>query len=223
MSKISLVIDGQPVSAHPGESVLEAALAHGIDIPHLCYDRDLEPFGGCRLCIVEISGMKGLPASCTTEAVNGMVVSISSPELERVRRDTLELLLAGHPQDCLTCAAGRDCELQKVAAGMGAAGRTLRRLNDYRRLEELTPFFDIDRDYCILCQKCVRACDEVAHKNILAVVDRGARSRVVSYAGQEEKISACPDCLECVKRCPTAALKEKRWSRQGSFNWQWSP
>ncbi len=219
MSRINLTIDGQEITAQTGESVLEAAIKHGIHIPHLCYDRDLKPFGGCRLCIVEIKGAKGFPASCTTQVTENMVVTTNSPELERVRRDTLELLLAEHPRECLTCRVSRECELQETVASMGKAARILRHAGVTRQAEELTPFFDIDRDYCVLCQKCVRACNEIAHKNILAITGRGAESQVVSYASQEEVLANCPECLECLKRCPTAALKEKSWTPQQSFNW----
>ena len=205
--KVTLLLDGHEIKAHAGESVLEAALAHGIYIPHLCHDQDLKPHGACRLRIVEIKGMKGFPAACATEAAEGMVVNTSSAGLDRVRRDTLELMLTEHPLDCLTCTANQRCELQKAVAHIGGLTRTLRRTGKSNQMEALTPFFGIDRDYCILCQKCVRACEEIARKNILTVIHRGAECRIASFAGEAEKNSACRDCLECVKKCPTAALK----------------
>jgi NADH dehydrogenase/NADH:ubiquinone oxidoreductase subunit G len=219
MPKITIYIDGHEITAHPGDNILGVALKHGIYIPHLCYDVDLMPFGGCRLCIVEVKGLKGFPAACTTEVSDGMEVSTWSPQLARVRRDTLELLLSEHPLDCLTCSANQRCGLQEAAARLGVMDRSLRRTGNQAQIEQLTPFLDIDRNYCILCQKCVRACGEIANKNILAVAERGAKSRVVSFAGEKDKIASCPECLECVKRCPTAALKEKRWSPQQGFDW----
>lgn len=219
MPKINISINGREITTHAGENILNAALKHGIYIPHLCDDIDLKPFGGCRLCIVEVKGMKGFPAACTTEVAEGMEVTTSSQDLDGVRRDTLELLLSEHPQDCLTCSASQSCELQRAAAYLGVMERSLRRTGGKVQIEELTPVFDIDRNYCILCQKCVRSCDEIAHKHILAVVDRGAQSRVVSFASETEKAASCPECLECLKHCPTAALKEKSWSPQKLLNW----
>ena len=206
--KVTLTIDGHHISARPGTSVLEAALLHGVYIPHLCYDKDLKPHGGCRLCIVEIKGMKGLPAACATAVAESMSVTTFSPAVNLVRRDTLELLLAEHPLDCLTCIKNQQCELQKVVAQVAGLERTLRRTGKPEDIDDLTPYFSYDRSYCILCQKCVRACDEVVKKDIITIINRGSESRVATFAGEAEKALACPDCLECVKRCPTAALRK---------------
>ena len=116
MEKITLTIDGQLVDAKKGMTVLEAALAAGIYIPTLCYDPDLEPYGGCRLCVVEIENMRGLPSSCTTPATDGMVVHTDTPAVNDVRRTIVELLIADHPSDCLSCPKNQQCDLQKIAA-----------------------------------------------------------------------------------------------------------
>jgi len=207
MSKISLNIDGRELEAHQGASVLETALAHGIYIPHLCHDPELKPHGGCRLCLVAVRGAKGFPAACTTQIADGMVVVTAGEELERVRRDVLELLLTEHPMDCLSCAKNQHCALQKAAAHIGGVARTLRRTQVAGRGVELTPCFNLDRDYCILCQKCVRACDEIAHKRLLVVANRGATSQITTFMSVEQMTATCENCRECLKRCPTAALR----------------
>ena len=207
--KVTFTIDGHSIGARPDTSLLEAALLHGIYIPHLCYDKDLKPHGGCRLCIVEVKGMKGLPAACTTAVAQGMSVTTSSAAVTRVRRDTLELLLAEHPLDCLTCVKNQQCELQRVVAHVGGLERTLRRTGGASRIDDMTPYFNYDRDYCILCQKCVRACDEVVKKDIITIINRGSESRVATFSDREQTSAVCRDCLECVKRCPTAALRLK--------------
>ena len=202
-----LNIDGQKLSAEPGANVLETALANDIYIPHLCHDAELRPYGGCRLCLVVVVGARGFQAACTTIVAEGMVITTNNAELERVRRDTLELLLAEHPLDCLVCVRNQHCELQKAVAYIGGATRNLRRTNLNEHSVELMPSFSLTREYCVLCQKCVRACDEIARKKLLTVVDRGAKSHVATFAGQTKMMDACAHCLECVKRCPTAALQ----------------
>jgi len=121
---VKFTIDGRQISAPAGATVLEAALAAGIYIPNLCYQSDLEPYGGCRMCIVEIAGMRGMPTACTVKVAEGMAVKTYGQELDKVRRDALQLLLANHPSDCLACVKNQRCELQKVAAYMGVAERT---------------------------------------------------------------------------------------------------
>ncbi|MCL2149695.1 MAG: 2Fe-2S iron-sulfur cluster-binding protein [Dehalococcoidia bacterium] len=207
MPKISLCIDGREIEAAAGASLLETALEHGIYIPHLCHDPDLKPHGGCRLCLVAVRGARGFPAACTTQVADGMVVTTTGAELDQVRRDMLEILLTEHPLDCLSCAKNQHCALQTAAAYIGDVRRNLRRTGTPGQGAEFTPCFVLGRDYCILCQKCVRACDEIAHKKLLTVVGRGGLSRVAIFASQAELVAACSDCLECVKRCPTAALR----------------
>jgi formate dehydrogenase alpha subunit len=206
---VLLTVNGCTLTATPGMSVLEAALASDIYIPHLCYDPDLKPHAGCRLCLVEIQGMRGLPAACTTLAAEGMIVTTASAELEQARRDTLELILAEHPMDCLTCLKNQKCELQKVVAYLGPASRQLRRVGQAEKIDESNPIFSLDPNYCIMCQKCVRTCDEIARAGILAVFYRGPRSKIGSLASPAEMTAACATCGECLKRCPVAALRPR--------------
>ena len=208
-NSINLTIDGKSVKARPGSSVLEAALEAGIYIPNLCYDPDLKPYGGCRMCLVEIQGMRGLPTACTTVAAEGMAVKTYGAELDQVRRDTLQLLLANHPTDCLTCVKNQRCELQKVAAYMGVTERTLRRTSGEKAVDESNPFFKLDRNYCILCARCTRTCDEITCVNAIEMVSRGDDTRVSLFGDQPFMESVCRSCGECVVRCPVGALIPK--------------
>ncbi len=207
MPKITINIDGREFQVNSGTSVLETALSHGIYIPHLCYDAALKAHGCCRLCLVSVRGARGFPAACTTQVTDGMVVATVGAELEQVRRDALELLLTEHPMDCLCCVKNQHCDLQVAAAHIGGVERTLRRTWTSSRGIELTPCFSLERDYCVLCQKCVRTCDEIVKKHLLAVVNRGALSQITTFESRELMAAACASCLECVKKCPTAALR----------------
>ncbi len=208
--EVTLTIDGQSVSARSGMTVLEAAREAGIYIPTLCYDPDLEPFGGCRLCVVEIGGMRGLPTACTTPVTNGMVITTSSPEINQVRLNTVELILADHPTDCLTCVKNQRCELQQVAAYLGITRRRFRRTAGERPVDASNPFFTLDRDYCILCQRCTRACDEITVANAIEIINRGYGSKVSTFGDKPLMESVCQSCGECVVRCPVAALVPKK-------------
>jgi len=210
MEKITLKINGQLVEAWIGMTVLEAAQSVGIYIPTLCYDPDLEPYGGCRMCLVEIEDMRGLPTACTTPATNGMVVHTETPAVTEVRRTVIDLLIADHPQDCLTCGKNQRCELQKAAAYLGITERRLPRIDRNLPVDESNPFFKLDRNYCILCARCVRACDEVTMVNAIELVYRGFPSRVSTFGDKPFMESICRSCGECVVRCPTAALVPKQ-------------
>jgi predicted molibdopterin-dependent oxidoreductase YjgC len=184
-------------------------MSAGIYIPNLCYHADLEPYGGCRLCLVEIQGMRGLPTACTTMVAEGMAVKTYGVELDQVRRDTLQLLLANHPTDCLACVKNQRCELQKVAAYMGVTERTLRRTSGKKAVDESNPFFKLDRNYCILCGRCTRTCDEITCVNAIEMVSRGDDTRVSTFGDQPFMESICRSCGECVVRCPVGALVPK--------------
>ncbi len=209
MNEIKLNIDGQLVKAKPGMTVLEVAREAGIYIPTLCYDPDLEPHGGCRLCIVDIKGMRGLPTACTTPVADGMVVQTSTPEVNQIRRNIVELILADHPIDCLTCVKNQRCELQEVAAYLGITERRLRRTATERPVDTSNPFFTLDRNYCILCQRCTRTCDEVTTVNAIEIINRSYDSKVSTFSDKPLMESICQSCGECVVRCPVAALVPK--------------
>ncbi|MCW1984423.1 UNVERIFIED_ORG: formate dehydrogenase major subunit [Sphingomonas sp. R1F5B] len=212
-SQVTLEIDGRAVTVPAGTTVMRAAAVSGGSIPKLCATDNLKQFGSCRLCLVEIDGMRGTPASCTTPVADGMKVHTQSEKLARLRRGVMELYISDHPLDCLTCSANNDCELQDQAAAVG--------LRDVRygyeganHLEAQTdasnPYFDFDATKCIVCSRCVRACDEVQGTLALTVESRGFDSQISAGVKSDDFLSSeCVSCGACVQACPTSALMEK--------------
>ena len=238
LKTISLSIDGVKIEVTEGTSVLEAALKAGIYIPTLCYYPDLEPYGGCRLCVVEIEKMRGLPTACTTPAAEGMVVATESTAVNEVRRATLELILSTHPCDCLvchrrercgpndiclrsvgvtdrciSCPSNRDCELQKVVDYLGVHELSIPRDTTPRDVDTSNPFFDLDRNRCILCSRCVRACQEITGVGAIDMANRGYDMRVATFNNTSLMDSICRSCGECMVRCPVGAMKPKEITR----------
>jgi formate dehydrogenase major subunit len=208
---VALEIDGIAVSVPAGTSVMRAAMDAGIKVPKLCATDTLEAFGSCRLCLVEIEGRKGTPASCTTPVAPGMKVSTHTPRLAALRRGVMELYISDHPLDCLTCAANGDCELQDMAGAVGL--REVRYgysgANHFEAArDESNPYFAFDPAKCIVCSRCVRACDEVQGTFALTIDGRGFAS-AVSPGGDSFLESECVSCGACVQACPTATLIEK--------------
>lgn len=255
---VSLTIDGLAVTVPEGTSVLRAAAEAGIRVPRLCATDSLEAFGSCRLCVVEIEGRRGTPASCTTPVAAGMVVRTRSDRIDRLRRGVMELYISDHPLDCLTCAANGDCELQDMAGAVGLravryapapdlsqdrgpdrwasaegpgdpaqtrlANHFLPRIApdvpnpQWLPKDESNPYFTYDPSKCIVCNRCVRACEEVQGTFALTIAGRGFDSRVsvgpradpeTGEAGQNFLASDCVSCGACVTACPTATLQEK--------------
>jgi formate dehydrogenase major subunit len=209
---VTLQIDGYSVTAPIGTSVMRAAAEHSINIPKLCATDSLEPFGSCRLCLVEIEGRRGYPASCTTPVESGMVVRTQSPKLQEVRKGVMELYISDHPLDCLTCPANGNCELQDMAGVTGL--REVRYGMDganHLKLEkdESNPYFTFDSSKCIVCNRCVRACEETQGTFALTISGRGFEARVSAGQDQSFMESECVSCGACVEACPTATLQEK--------------
>ena len=213
MDTIRLTINGQEVEARKGMTVLEVAELAGIYIPTLCSDPDLEPYGACRLCVVEIEKMRGLPTACTTPATDGMVVHTETPAVSKVRRTAVELLIADHPSDCLTCPKNQQCDLQKVAAYLGITQQPFRKATRLLPIDTSNPFFNRDPNYCILCGKCVRICDEVQGVGAIALSFRGYESKVSTFGDKLLIDSNCESCGECVAHCPVGALTPKEAMR----------
>ncbi|CAN5915823.1 formate dehydrogenase subunit alpha [soil metagenome] len=210
--EITLEIDGNEVTVPKGTSLMRAAVDAGIQVPKLCATDSLEPFGSCRLCLVEIDGRKGYPASCTTPAEAGMKVRTQTPKLQELRKGVMELYISDHPLDCLTCSANGNCELQDMAGVTGL--RNVRYGFDganhiHSEKDESNPYFTYDPSKCIVCNRCVRACEETQGTFALTISGRGFESRV--SAGQDEPFmeSECVSCGACVEACPTATLQEK--------------
>ncbi len=210
---VTLRIDGRDVTVPAGTSVMRAAAECGGSIPSLCATDSVKAFGSCRMCLVEIEGRRGTPASCTTPVEPGMVVQTQTPLLQKLRKGVMELYISDHPLDCLTCSANNDCELQDTAAEVG--------LRDVRygyagenhlglEADTSNPYFDFDPSKCIACSRCVRACDEVQGTLALAMDGRGFASTIsAGQAGDDFLSSECVSCGACVQACPTATLQEK--------------
>ncbi|ABQ30058.1 MULTISPECIES: formate dehydrogenase subunit alpha [Acidiphilium] len=208
---VTLTIDGVKVSVPEGTSVMRAAMEIGTQIPKLCATDMLDSFGSCRLCLVEIEGRAGTPASCTTPVAEGMVVHTQNERLGKLRRGVMELYISDHPLDCLTCSANGNCELQDMAGAVGL--REVRygyegenHLDSAKDVSN--PYFQFDPAKCIVCSRCVRACEEVQGTFALTIAGRGFDSKV--SPGMEESFfeSECVSCGACVQACPTATLME---------------
>jgi formate dehydrogenase alpha subunit len=212
MNTIRITIDGKAVETTEGRTILEAALAADVYIPHLCHSPGLKPYGACRMCIVEIEGMRGMPSSCTTAAVDGMVVRSDVEQVNKVRTMTCELLIADHPLTCLTCQANQNCELQTLSSYLGIQESRLRRMTRDPKPEkdESNPFYTRDLDKCVLCGNCTRACHELRGVGAIEISGRGYRSRVAAFGDTPILESDCVSCGECVDRCPVAALTAKK-------------
>jgi formate dehydrogenase major subunit len=209
--EVTLTIDGEDISVPAGTTVLRAAAMAGINIPKLCATDSLEPFGSCRLCLVEIEGAKGLPASCTTQVSEGMQVKTQNKRLADVRRNVMELYISDHPLDCLTCPTNGDCELQDMAGTVGLRevryGYEGENHLDAEK-DKSNPYFTFDPSKCIVCSRCVRACEEVQGTFALTIDGRGFESKVAASQDQPFLDSECVSCGACVQACPTATLTE---------------
>jgi formate dehydrogenase major subunit len=220
---VTLTIDGFPVTVPAGTSVMRASTEAGIQVPKLCATDSLDAFGSCRLCVVEIEGRRGTPASCTTPVAPGMVVHTQSSKLKKLRRGVMELYISDHPLDCLTCAANGECELQDMAGAVGL--RDVRYAKGENHFEtraattenaryvpkdDSNPYFTYDPAKCIVCSRCVRACEEVQGTFALTIEGRGFDSRVKAGGKNDSFLTSdCVSCGACVQACPTATLQEK--------------
>ncbi|MFC7342823.1 formate dehydrogenase subunit alpha [Saccharopolyspora griseoalba] len=209
---VTVEIDGTPITVPEGTSVMRAAAESGTEIPKLCATDSLEAFGSCRLCLVEIDGKNGTPASCTTPVAEGMKVRTQTPRLEKLRQGVMELYISDHPLDCLTCSANGDCELQDMSGVVGL--RQVRYGYEGENhldapTDDSNPYFSFDASKCIVCSRCVRACDEVQGTFALTISGRGFDSKVAASNDEPFFDSECVSCGACVQACPTATLQEK--------------
>lgn len=216
---VNLTINDRPVSVPEGSTILQAARFAGIRIPTLCHHPDLSNIGACRLCVVTVEGARGLQTACTTPVSDGMVVFTESPEARATRRFVLEMLLSDHPNDCMRCEANGDCELQDLAyeydvpwPEYGGASHA------YPVNPDPNPFIFIDRNKCILCGRCVRACAEIQVRNVWDFAHRGFKSKLVAGADQHLLDARCESCGQCVAYCPVGALYDKMSIGAGRAN-----
>jgi len=216
MEQISLIINGMPVIADSGTSILKAAGDNGIRIPTLCHHPHLEPAGACRLCIVEDEKSGRIMASCVTPVVSGLSVQTDSEALRRHRTNIVRLLLANHPESCIVCNKGNRCELRLLAAELGIGVTGLYRMPHYMKLEEANPFIIRDLTKCILCGKCIRADHELVAVGAIDYNGRGLRARPATAHEMPLEESSCIFCGTCVSLCPTGALMAKNTHFAGS-------
>lgn len=209
---VSVEIDGHTVLVPEGTSVMRAAMEAGIPIPKLCATDSVKAFGSCRLCVCKVEGKRGTPASCTTLVEEGMKVTTQDDHLAKIRKGVMELYISDHPLDCLTCSDNGDCELQDMAGAVGLRevryGYDGENHND-APTDDSNPYFSFDESKCIVCSRCVRACDEVQGTLALTVEGRGFKSKITPSMGENFMDSECVSCGACVQACPTATLQEK--------------
>ena len=210
MEIVTLTINGQTVQAPKNATILEAARSAGIYIPTLCYHPELAPEGACRLCVVEASGARSLVASCVYPVAEGMVVKTNTPKVRAARKMVVELLLANHPKDCLSCQKSGDCELQKIAADLGL--RKIRFEGGARKAHTIdgsNPCLVRDQEKCILCGRCIRVCRDVRGMNVYSFANRGFDTIVSTAFEQDLGNVACSYCGQCASVCPTGAIVER--------------
>jgi len=209
---IDLKINDRTVSVAEGSTILEAARSAEIPIPTLCHHPKLTPYGGCRLCIVEVKGSPRAVTSCTTPVSNGMEVTTSTPLLEKQRKTILELILSDHPNDCMVCEKAGDCTLQELAYFYGIRENRLEGERRKYETRDNNPFIERDLEKCILCGKCVRVCDEVQGVGAIDIAFRGFNAKICPPF---DKDLDCEFCGQCVAICPTGALTGKAWAQKG--------
>ena len=206
---VAIEVNGSPVQATEGQTVLAACRANGLRVPALCHMDGFSPTGACRLCVVEIEGLRGLTPSCATPVVAGMKLKTHSPRVLKSRKTIVELLLAGHPDDCLYCSRNGLCELQGLARELGVTERRFSGAKNRFALDVSSPSLVRDPDKCILCGRCVRVCEEVQGVGAIDFIGRGCTARVGTAFGRGLNVSTCINCGQCVTVCPTGALREQ--------------
>ncbi|MGA2109606.1 MAG: NAD(P)H-dependent oxidoreductase subunit E [Syntrophorhabdales bacterium] len=207
MENVTVTIDGVKVSGSPGTTILDAAEKAGIEIPRLCHQEGIKPSGNCRICVVEVEGSRTLVGSCHTSIAEGMVIQSRSARVLEARQATIELLLTGHTGTCVTDTEARECTLHKLASDLevGPPRFHVKRPRLYG-VEDVSPYVLRDMSRCILCRKCIRACQEVAGQNVYSMAYRGFGSKVVVDFDVPLNKEVCKDCGICIEYCPTSAL-----------------
>lgn len=208
---INLIINGKEVSARKGSTILEVAEEHGIEIPTLCHAKDLSPFGGCRLCVVEVKGQRNLQASCATLIWEGMEVETQSEKVVNTRKEILDLLLSNHPVDCLTCNKVGECDLQDYSYEYGVKEGSYQGEKKNYAIDSLNPVMERDQSKCILCGKCVRVCKEIQVTHAIDFTGRGFDTKIATASDAPIDYENCRLCGQCITACPTGALINKQF------------
>ena len=210
MADVTVTINGAKVTGREGMTILELAQENGIDIPTLCYSPDLRPIGACRLCVVEVEGSRTLVGSCHTPIAPGMVIHTHSPKVLETRKVILELLLASHCGSCIVCDKANLCNLREIAADLEVGLPRFRLRKRYHPIEDVSPYVQRDLTKCVLCWRCIRACQEIAKQNVFSTGYRGFDSKVVVDCDEPLDKEVCRDCGICISYCPTGALTKPR-------------
>ena len=216
METITITLNGREVSGQSGMTILDLARESGVAIPTLCHDPHLVPIGACRICIVEDERSGALMASCVTPIAPGMVIDTQSPRVQERRETIIKLMLASHPDSCIVCDKGNRCQLRKVASDMGIGLIEFQRIPQFATVEEVNPFIERDLTKCILCAKCIRACEELVVEGALDYINRGFISKPATLNDLPLEKSECTFCGTCVALCPTGALTEKEKTYRGA-------
>lgn len=216
MQSVTITLDGREVSGYPGMTILELARESGINIPTLCYDPHLSSIGACRVCLVENEQSGALLASCVTPIAPGMVINTHSPRVTGHRSTIVKLMLASHPDSCLVCDKGNRCQLRQIASDMGIGLSEFQRIPQMAAIEEVNPFIERDASKCILCAKCIRACQELAVEGAIDYFRRGFTAKPATLNDLPLEDSECSFCGTCVALCPTGALMEKERAYRGT-------
>ena len=213
MSDVTLKINGKEMTGPEGVSILEFAKKNGIDIPTLCYLENLAPTGGCRVCVVEVEGSRTLVASCHTPIAKGMNIQTHSPKVIEARRQIVELLMASHCGTCYMCEKANLCEMRELATDLDVGNPRFPTRRRFFQIEDASPYINRDLSKCILCRKCIRACNEIAKKHVYAMGYRGFNSKVVVDFDEVLNKEVCKDCGICIPYCPTGALSNPQKKR----------
>jgi formate dehydrogenase alpha subunit len=216
LQPITITLDGREVSGYPGMSILELASESGVEIPTLCHDNHLSPTGACRVCLVENEQNGALLASCVTPIASGMIINTHSPRVIERRKTIVKLMLASHPDSCLVCDKGNRCQLRQIASSLGIGAVELQKIPHMASIEEVNPFLERDLSKCILCAKCIRACQELVVEGAIDYFQRGFTTIPATFNNLPLENSECTFCGTCVALCPTGALAEKEKTYRGT-------
>jgi len=210
MGEVTVTINGTQVSGREGMTILEVAQQNGIDIPTLCHSPDLRPIGACRICVVEVEGSRTLVGSCHTPITPGMVIYTHSPKVLETRKVILELLLASHCGSCIICDKANLCNMREIAADLEIGLPRFQLRKRYYPIEDVSPYVQRDLTKCVLCWRCIRACNEIAKQNVFSTGYRGFNCKVVVDCDEPLNKEVCRDCDVCISFCPTGALTKPR-------------
>ncbi|MBS3947773.1 MAG: molybdopterin-dependent oxidoreductase [Dethiobacter sp.] len=216
MQQVTITLNKRVVSGHEGMTVLDLAQEAGVDIPTLCHDAHLTPVGACRLCMVENEKTGALLASCVTPIFPGMEINTGSPRVIAHRKMIVKLLLASHPDSCVVCDKGNRCRLRQIAADLGVGHTELERIPQPALIKEVNPYISRDLSKCILCAKCIRACQELVVEGVVDYFHRGFKAQPATFGEESLEKTACTFCGTCVAVCPTGALMERESIYQGT-------